>query len=116
MLVFLTSAGPVHGQNTVTNSAASPSAIGAGTSGSGLGVPYRPYPSTINVAGLADTISKVTVALNNVSLDRPDDVVVLLQGPTGANLVIVSDVGGTSAASNVTMAFLPGWHLSGILT
>jgi subtilisin-like proprotein convertase family protein len=104
---FLISIGSMQGQTTFTNSAAITSPVGAGTPGGfppGPGVPYSPYPSNIDVSGLSGTISKVIVTLNNVSLDRPDDLVVLLQGPTGANLVVVSDAGGTSgSASNVTL-------------
>ena len=88
---------------TFSNATAVTSAVGAGTSGTGPGVAYSPYPSQIVVSGLPSTISAITVTLNNLSLDRPDDAVMVLVGPTGANLVIVSDVGGTTAASGITL-------------
>ena len=62
-----------------------------------------PYPSRIFVSGLASSISKVTLTLNNLNHNRPDDIDLLLVGPTGAQVVALSDVGGTSAASNVTL-------------
>ena len=58
--------------------------------------PATPYPSNIAVAGLTGTITKVTVALNGVSHTFPDDIDVLLVGP-GGNLIIMSDVGGSTA-------------------
>ncbi|TPW18543.1 MAG: hypothetical protein FD130_179 [Halothiobacillaceae bacterium] len=62
-----------------------------------------PYPSHIFVAGLANATTSVTLTLNNLSHSRPDDIDLLLVGPTGAQLVPLSDVGGTLAASNVTL-------------
>lgn len=64
-----------------------------------------PYPSSIGVSGLAGTISKVTVTLNNFSHTFPDDVDILLVGPTGANAVIMSDAGGSADVSNITLTF-----------
>src|SRR5262245_12697948 len=67
--------------------------------------PGSPYPSSINVAGLAGTISKVTVTLNGVHHSRPDDLQILLVGPTGAKFVLLADAGGTgtpAAGVNVT--------------
>lgn len=64
-----------------------------------------PYPSSIGVSGLAGTISKVTVKLNNITHTFPDDVDVLLVGPTGANAIIMSDAGGGTDATNVTLVF-----------
>jgi subtilisin-like proprotein convertase family protein len=80
-----------------------PSAItipSAGTSGTA-----SPYPSNITVAGLSFTVSKVTVTLTNFSHMAPGDVDILLVGPTGANAIIMSDVGGVSSATNVTLTF-----------
>lgn len=79
--------------------------VGAGTAPAAgnppsPGISYSPFPSTINVTGLTGTITKLTVVLNNLSVDRPDDIDLLLVGPTGANLVILSDIGGTTAAVN----------------
>src|SRR5215470_5052574 len=65
--------------------------------------PAMPYPSTIAVSGLTGTISKVTVQLNGFAHGFPDDVDVLLVGPTGADLLILSDVGGSIAVSGVNL-------------
>jgi subtilisin-like proprotein convertase family protein len=62
-----------------------------------------PYPSSIVVSSMTGTISKVTVTLNGISHTFPDDLDILLVGPTGANLLILSDVGGGSAASGLTL-------------
>jgi subtilisin-like proprotein convertase family protein len=64
-----------------------------------------PYPSTINVSGLAGTISKVTVKLNNVNHTFPDDIDVLLVGPNGQSLILMSDAGGNMDIVNQTITF-----------
>ena len=60
--------------------------------------PATPYPSNIAVSGLSGTILKVTVTLNGVSHTFPDDIDVLLVGP-GGNLIVMSDVGGSTAVA-----------------
>ena len=62
-----------------------------------------PYPSTISVSGMTGTTTKVTVALNNLSHARANDIDMLLVSPTGAKFVMMSDSGGSLAASNVTL-------------
>src|ERR1700704_2853161 len=58
-----------------------------------------PYPSTIVVSGLFTSLSSITLTLTNFSRSsRPDDLDMLLVGPTGATLIVFSDVGGTGAA------------------
>ena len=47
-----------------------------------------PYPSSIVVSGVSGTITKLTVTLFNINHDRPDDIEVLLVGPTGAKYEI----------------------------
>ncbi|GMU67227.1 MAG: hypothetical protein AMXMBFR36_35010 [Acidobacteriota bacterium] len=42
------------------------------------------------------TVGSVTVALNGVSHTWPDDIDILLVGPGGENLVLMSDVGGST--------------------
>ncbi len=63
----------------------------------------NPYPSPITVSGLAGNITKVTVTLTGLSHTFPDDIDMLLVAPSGAKLIIWSDVGGATAASNVTI-------------
>jgi uncharacterized delta-60 repeat protein/uncharacterized repeat protein (TIGR01451 family) len=62
-----------------------------------------PYPSVINVSGLAGTVSKVTVTLTNLSHTFPDDIDMLLVGPAGQNVMLMSDAGGNNFITNVTI-------------
>ncbi len=56
-----------------------------------------PYPANLTVSGLPTTgITVSSVSLNNVSHTFPDDVDILLQSPTGVNVVLISDVNGTN--------------------
>jgi subtilisin-like proprotein convertase family protein len=62
-----------------------------------------PYPSTVNVSGLVGNVVNLTVTLTGLSHTFPADVDVLLVGPTGADALLISDVGGSTPASNVTL-------------
>ncbi|MCA2693266.1 MAG: S8 family serine peptidase [Microcystis sp. M144S2] len=66
-----------------------------------------PYPSTINVSGLSGNINSLKVTLTNLSHTWPDDIDVLLVGPTGTKALLMSDVGGSSDVSNVSLTFDP---------
>jgi len=66
----------------------------------GLGVPY---PSAINVSGMGGVISTVTVELRSISHTYPADMDVLLVGPNGQKAMILSDVGGSTVISGVTV-------------
>jgi len=70
--------------------------------GDGLG-PATPYPSDIAVAGLTGTVSKVTITLTNIEHTFPDDFDILLEGPGGQKVMVMSDVGGSSDIVNVTL-------------
>jgi subtilisin-like proprotein convertase family protein len=65
----------------------------------------NPYPSTIHVAGLAGTITKVTATLLNLSHARSDDIDVLLVAPSGRAVLLMSDAGGNTSLSGVTLKF-----------
>lgn len=79
---------------TVTYSGSSLLIPGTGT-GAGTGAPASVYPATINVSGLPATGARVkSVSLNGLSHTFPADVDVLVQSPTGTNVVVLSDVGG----------------------
>jgi uncharacterized repeat protein (TIGR01451 family) len=65
----------------------------------------NPYPSNITVSGMAGTVTNVTATLNNVTHTFPDDIDVLLVGPAGQNLVLVSDAGGGTPVNNFTVTF-----------
>lgn len=66
----------------------------------------NPYPSTINVSGLSGTIANtagsVKVTLNGFNHTNPDDVGVVLVGPTGAALNIQDGPGDSTGAANLT--------------
>jgi len=51
-----------------------------------------PYPSRVNVTGLAGSVSKVTLKLNGFSHTAPRDVDAMLVGPDGQSLMVLSDV------------------------
>lgn len=73
--------------------------------------PAAPYPSIIDVTGLTGTVSKITVTLSNLVHTYPDDLDVLLVGPTNSVLttarsaMLMSDVGGGNAVNGVTLTF-----------
>lgn len=71
-----------------------------GTSGNA-----SPYPSTITVAGLAGTVSKVTVTLTNMNHTFPSDIDVLLVGPGGQSVILMSDAGSGTDLVNVNLTF-----------
>lgn len=77
---------------------------GSGT-GAATGAPANPYPSTINVAGLVGTVTKVTVKLNSLDHTFPGDIDALLVGPGGQKMMLMSDVGGGTDAVNVNLTF-----------
>ena len=81
---------------TFTNAAA----ISIPDSGNG-----SPYPSTINVAGMPGTISKVVVKLKGLSHTYPDDLDILLVGPGGQTVLLMSDAGGSADVVNVSLTF-----------
>jgi uncharacterized repeat protein (TIGR01451 family) len=75
-----------------------PSAITIPDSGSG-----SPYPSSITVSGYGDTLLDVNVQLFGMNHTWPDDIDILLVGPQGQNLVIMSDAGGSNGLVNVDL-------------
>lgn len=69
--------------------------------------PYssEPYPSEIEVSALQGHLSDVQVTLKAIDHTWPDDIDILLVGPTGAKTLLLSDVGGASDIANVTLSF-----------
>ena len=59
----------------------------------------NPYPSTISVSGVSGPVSTVQVSLNGLTHDSVGDLDVMLVSPTGATLVLMSDVGDPDALS-----------------
>jgi subtilisin-like proprotein convertase family protein len=62
-----------------------------------------PYPSNVFVSGLAGTISKVTANLKGLSHTNIADVDIMLVGPGGQRVMLVSDVGGNQATGPVNL-------------
>jgi subtilisin-like proprotein convertase family protein len=71
----------------------------------GDGNPPVVYPSRILISG-AGVVSNISITVSNISIDRPDDLELLLVSPTGTRMILLSDAGGTvTPASNVTLDF-----------
>ena len=68
--------------------------------------PASPYPSNIFVTGLTGQITKVTAQVKGLTHQAPIDLDVLLSGPDSSrNLFLMSDSGGQTPVSNVTLDF-----------
>src|SRR5205085_12090400 len=52
-----------------------------------------PYPSTVDVTGYPDPIKSLTVDLTGVQHTFPDDIDILLVGPGGQQVTLMSDAG-----------------------
>jgi subtilisin-like proprotein convertase family protein len=70
-------------------------------------VAASPYPSSIAVSGMTGLVTDVNVHLFGVTHAIAQDIDILLVGPTGASLVVMSDVpgGGGFGASNANLTF-----------
>ena len=83
--------------------------LSAVTNSSGITIPASgaatPYPSTINFseAQVDAQAVDVDVTLNDLSHTFPDDIDVLLVGPTGADAILMSDAGGGADVSNIDL-------------
>jgi extracellular elastinolytic metalloproteinase len=64
-----------------------------------------PYPSSLTVPSGFSALSRVTVALKGFTHTYTSDVDVLLVGPGGQSVVLMSDVGSSSGVSNLTLTF-----------
>lgn len=64
-----------------------------------------PYPSNILVSGLSNSVTGVRVYLYDMNHTWPDDIDILLVGPQGQNLIIMSDAGGSLDLVNVNLVF-----------
>jgi len=64
-----------------------------------------PYPSPITVSELFGSITNVTVTISNLSHTVPDDLDILLVGPSGQRMLLMSDAGGSNAISSVRLTF-----------
>jgi subtilisin-like proprotein convertase family protein len=82
------------------NAASNPGVITIPNSG-----PASPYPSTIEVAGVTGAVSKVTVTLSGLTHTFPGDLDFLLVGPGGQKAIFMSDVGGGTDVTGITLTF-----------
>ncbi len=75
--------------------------IHAGDGGRGRATPY---PSTITASGLTGAITDVNVTLTGINHLNPDDLDIMLIGPSGKRILLMSDAGGTAdvVAQNIT--------------
>lgn len=64
-----------------------------------------PYPSVITVSNVTAAITSVSVTLRNVSHVVPDDFDILLVGPNGGTVLLMSDAGGAHPISNALLTF-----------
>jgi len=65
-----------------------------------------PYPSTILVSGVTATVYKAVVTLSNLTHTFPSDLDILLVGPGGQSVLLMSDAGaGRPGVVNVVLAF-----------
>jgi subtilisin-like proprotein convertase family protein len=97
----LAAQGPVQAQAVGTFTGG---ALTIPASGAPFGV-ADPYPSTVSVSGLAGPVTKVTATVSGLSHTFPDDIDVLLVGPGGQRVILMSDVGGALDLVGVTLTF-----------
>lgn len=64
-----------------------------------------PYPSAIAVPTTAGTITKVTVTIYGLTHARQNDLDILLVGPLGQKVLLMSDVGAGASVANVNLTF-----------
>jgi subtilisin-like proprotein convertase family protein len=65
----------------------------------------EPYPSTIDVEGAGNAATEVVVELLDVNHQAPSDLNVMLLGPTGQNLTLMSDIESFDPATGVDLTF-----------
>lgn len=64
-----------------------------------------PYPSSIDVTGVNGTVTKVTVSLFGFGHICAADIDVLLVGPAGQSVILMSDAGGCYTVSGINLTF-----------
>ena len=83
---------------TFTNGAT----IHSGDGGRGRATPYA---STITASGLTGAITDINVTLTNINHLNPDDLDIMLVGPSGKRILLLSDAGGTADVITQTLTF-----------
>jgi PKD repeat protein len=64
-----------------------------------------PYPSLVTVTGIPSGPIRVTATLNGISHTATGDIDMLLVGPGGQNVMLMSDAGGSANFQNATVTF-----------
>ena len=64
-----------------------------------------PYFSSRAISGFTGGVAKVRVGLTNIKHTSPDDLDILLVGPQGQSVMLMSDAGGNSSITNVSLNF-----------
>ena len=64
-----------------------------------------PYPSIIVVSGVAAVINDVNVTLRGLTHAFPADLDILLVGPGGQMTLLMSDIGGGTDITGITLTF-----------
>ena len=71
--------------------------------------PAFPYPSPITVSGMPSSVTNIEVTLYDLSHTLPGDVEVLLVGPSGAHVILLSDappaIDNAPPTVNATLTF-----------
>jgi uncharacterized delta-60 repeat protein len=88
-------------KTTVSNTAPIVISANAGTTPAAA----NPYPSFINVSGLAGVVIKSTVTLTNFSHGQPGVVSALVVAPNQSDTLIMSHAGAGNAVSHITLTF-----------
>jgi large repetitive protein len=94
---LLVTVGAAQAAFTFTN----PSAIAIGPDSG----PANPYPSSILVSGTGTSLTSLTVDFFELGHIYPGDIYAVLEGPTGAAVVLMSDVGGDADITGVDLTF-----------
>jgi subtilisin-like proprotein convertase family protein len=76
--------------------------VAPGSTSAGAGAPY---PSAVSVSGLPVNAVLKSVTIKGVRHSFPDDIDMLLQSPTGTNVVLMSDVGGGTDVTGQSYTF-----------
>jgi subtilisin-like proprotein convertase family protein len=64
-----------------------------------------PYPSTIGVVGVGGHVAKVTVRVAGLTHTWPQDLDVLVVGPQGQSVLLLSGAGGQQTPRSVNLTF-----------
>lgn len=64
-----------------------------------------PFPSQLEVSGVAGTVTKLTVGITDLTHQSTQDINLLLVGPGGQNVMLMSDAGGDTFSNKIDLVF-----------